>query len=101
MADVRLNVYRGCSRQEKREVLGTFWCTASPSSSRILEAAEQYGAYAIIYVAAIAVEVLVVMIAGFSHVAVVGWLALGGEAFILWSLWWSIVRYRALRTRRA
>ena len=94
---MKLDVYRACTRPEKRVVLGTFWRASSQSSSRIVRAAQEYGAYAIIYVAAIAIEVLVVMVAGFRHVAIVGWLALGAELFVLWSLWWSIVRYRALR----
>jgi len=98
---MKLDVYRGCSRQEKREVLGTFWRASSQGSTRIVEAAQQYGAYAVVYVAAIAFEVLVVMVAGFLHARLVGWLALGAEVFVLWSLWWSVVRFRALRTIRA
>jgi len=98
---MKLDVYRGCSRQEKREVLGTFWRASSQGSSRIVEAAQQYGAYAIVCVAVISLEVLAVMVVGFLHATLVGWLALGAEAFIIWSLWWSVVRYRALRAPRA
>ncbi len=96
--NVKLDVYRSCSREEKREVLGTFWRAKGADSPRAERAAEQYGAYAIIYVGAIALELLVVIIAGFDHAHVVGWLALGAEVFVLWCLWWAVVRYRALRT---
>jgi len=100
VATMKLDVYRGCTREEKREVLGVFWRAASPGSSRIAGAAEQYGAVAIIDVATIALEVLVVMVARFRCAAFLGWLALVAEAFVLWALWWSVVRYRALRRRR-
>ena len=94
---VKLDAYRSCSRHEKRAVLDTFWRGAPAESARVELAAEQYGAYAIVYVGAIALELVVMTIAGFHHARPVGWLALGVECFVLWSLGWSIVRYRALR----
>ncbi|MDE3008565.1 MAG: hypothetical protein KGJ10_06120 [Acidobacteriota bacterium] len=96
---MKLDVYRRCSRREKMEVLNAFWRTSSEPSARVLEAARQYGEYAVLYVAAIAVELLVLAVAGFAHAAFIGWLALAAEALILWSLWWSVVRLRAVRGR--
>lgn len=93
---MKLDVYRSCTRREKMEVLNAFWRTRSEASPRILEAARQYGAWAVICVAAIALELVVVILAGFSHAVVLGWLGLGAELLIVWSLWWSVVRYRRL-----
>ena len=79
------------------EVLNAFWRRHAEASPMIREAARQYGAYAMLCVAAIALELVVVIVVGFSHAMVVGWLALAVEAFTLWSLWWSVLRYRTLR----
>ncbi len=95
---MKLDAYRRCTRREKMEVLNTFWRRGSDASPTILHAARQYGAYAILCVAAIVVELAVVIVAGFRHATVVGWLALAVELFTLWSLWWSVLRYRSLRS---
>lgn len=95
---MKLDVYRRCTRREKMEVLNAFWRRRGDASPTILEAARQYGAYAVLCVAAIALELIVVIVAGFSHVLFVGWLALAVEVFTLWSLWWSVLRYRTLRS---
>ncbi|HQT99559.1 MAG TPA: hypothetical protein PLG60_03555 [Acidimicrobiales bacterium] len=96
---MKLDVYRRCTRREKMEVLSAFWRRHGDAPPAILEAARQYGAYAVLCVAAICLELIVVIVAGFSHALVVGWLALAVEVFTLWSLWWSVLRYRALRAR--
>lgn len=95
---MKLDVYRRCTRREKMDVLNAFWRRHVEASPTILVAARQYGAYAVLCVAAIALELIVVIVAGFSHVVVVGWLALAVELFTLWSLGWSVVRYRTLRS---
>ncbi|HEY7931785.1 MAG TPA: hypothetical protein VIC81_05940 [Acidimicrobiales bacterium] len=96
---MKLDVYRSCSRREKMEVLNAFWRTNAEPSARILAAARQYSVVAVIYVAAIAVELVVVIVAGFAHASVIGWLAVVAEALVVWSLWWSVVRLRAVRAR--
>jgi hypothetical protein len=88
---VKLDVYRSCSHQEKRAVLETFWRANDHSSTRIRAAALQYGPFAIISLAAVAVAELAVVIAVSLHRApVVGWLAFTLEVIVLLSLWWSI-----------
>ena len=96
---MKLDVYRSCSRREKIEVLHAFWRTTAEPSARILKAAQQYGVYAVASVAAIAVELVVVIVAGFAHAEVIGWLAVVAEALVVWSLWWSVVRLRVVRAR--
>jgi hypothetical protein len=94
---VKLDVYRSCSRQEKREVLEAFWRTSAHPSSRILEAAYQYGPYAVLCLLAVAAELLVVILVSIDRAVVIGILAALLEAFVLWSLWWAVVRYRAIK----
>jgi len=94
---VRLDVYRSCSRQEKREVLDAFWRANGHSSGRIHEAAFQYGPFAVISLVAVALELALVIVVAIHRAATVGWLAIVFEAVTLPSLWWSLVRWRALR----
>jgi hypothetical protein len=94
---VRLDVYRSCSRQEKREVLEAFWRTSAHPSSRIHQAAYQYGPYAVLCLLAVAAELLVVILVSINRAVVIGVLAALIEAFVLSSLWWATVRYRAIR----
>jgi hypothetical protein len=94
---VKLDVYRSCSRQEKRQVLEAFWRTSAHPTSRIQTAAAQYGPYAVLCLIAVAAELLVVILVSFDREVVVGILAILIEAFVMWSLWWAIVRSRAIR----
>jgi hypothetical protein len=94
---VKLDVYRSCSRQEKRQVLEAFWRTNAQPTSRIHEAAVQYGPYAVLSLLAVAAELLVVILVSIDRAVVIGVLAILLEAFVLWSLWWAITRSRAIR----
>jgi hypothetical protein len=46
---------------------------------------------------AVAAELLVVILVSIDRAVVIGALAALVEAFVLWSLWWAIVRYRAIK----
>lgn len=98
---MKLDVYRSCSRQEKREVLEAFWRTKSRPSGRIHEAAYQYGPYAVICLVAVALELLFVILISVSRDAVVGGFASVLELFVLWSIGWAALRYRAIKRELA
>ena len=82
-------------------MLETFWRMTPGSSPRIRQAALQYGPYAVACHLAIAVEVAV--LARIWLVRGSGWVWMGavGEAGVLVSTWWALVRLRALRTQTA
>jgi len=97
LSTVKLDVYRSCSRHEKRQVLDAFWRTNARPTNRIHEAAAQYGPYAVLSLFAVATELLVVILVSFDRVLAIGIIAILLEAFVLWSLWWAVVRSRAIR----
>lgn len=94
---MKLDVYRSCSPSEKREVLGAFWHKDVNSSARVREAAVQYGPWAVLSLVAIAVELAIVMAVALGHADVIVGAALVIELFVLWSLWWALVRSRHIR----
>lgn len=94
---VKLDVYRSCSHQEKRQVLEAFWRTTAHPTSRIHEAAAQYGPYAVLSLIAVAAELLVVILVSIDRVVAIGVLAILLEAFVAWSLWRAVARSRAIR----
>ena len=95
---MQLDVYRSCSRQEKREVLNTFWRSSSHESSRINEAALQYGPYAAACLFVIILEVVPLLAVSIRRGYAWSWLAVALEAVTVLSLWWSVVRLRALKS---
>ena len=94
---MKLDVYQSCSRREKREVLDAFWRSHTQPTSRIHQAATQYGPYAVICLVAVALELALVIVVSIHRAFVVGWLAVLLEAVVLTSLWWAVVRCRALK----
>jgi hypothetical protein len=94
---VKLDVYRSCSRQEKGQVLDTFWRSHVKSSERIRLAAVQYGPYAVICLVAVALELAVIIGLSLSRADVIGIIAIVLEAVTVASLWWAVVRTRAVR----
>jgi hypothetical protein len=96
---VKLDVYRSCSWKEKRDVLNVFWRTNVEASSRIVEAAVQYGYYAVISLIVVMLELAVILIVALSHNTFVAGLSASAELFMIWSTWWSIKRYRFLSHR--
>ncbi len=98
---VRLNVYRSCSWQEKREVLGAFWHTNMHPSERISQAALEYGPYAVLSIAVIAFELAVIIIFTIIRGSAWGWPAGLLEALVVVSLWWAVMRSRTLKSQFA
>jgi hypothetical protein len=94
---MKLDVYRSCSRHEKRQVLEAFWHTNVESSSRIHDAAVQYGPWAVVCLVAVAAELVVVIAASLHHVLVISWIAIAVESVVVLSLCWAVVRSRALK----
>jgi hypothetical protein len=94
---MKLDVYQSCTRSEKRDVLNKFWHSNAQSSARIQQAAFQYGPYAVICLVAVALELGFVIVVSIHRAFVVGWIAVLFEALTLWSLWWAVVRWRAIR----
>jgi hypothetical protein len=98
---MKLDVYRSCSRHEKRQVLEAFWHSHVESSARIRDAAIQYGPYAVACLVAVAAELVVVIVASAHRAFVISWIAVVVEAAVVLSLWWAVVRSRALRRELA
>jgi len=96
---VNLDVYRSCTWKEKRDVLNVFWRTNVEATSRIVEAALQYGYYAVICLIIVMVEIALILVVALSHSAFVAALSAFTELFMIWSTWWAIKRYRVLRTQ--
>jgi uncharacterized membrane protein YkgB len=94
---VKLDVYRSCSRQEKGQVLDTFWRRNVDSSERIHRAAVQYGPYAVICLVAVALELGVIISLAMSRASIIGAIAIVLEVVTVASLWWALVRTRAVR----
>jgi hypothetical protein len=96
---VKLDIYRSCSRQEKREVLETFWRTNVTATERVHQAAMQYGPYAVACLVAIALELAFVIAVSISRAHVVGGIAALFEVLAVVSLWWAFVRTRSVRSQ--
>ena len=95
---MNLDVYRGCSFKEKRDVLNTFWRSGIESTPRITEAAVQYGYYTLLCLGVIVVELALILVVTIMRGSFVEWLTALGELFVLWSTWWALKRYRSLKT---
>lgn len=98
---VGLDVYRSCSWQEKREVLGAFWHTGVHPSERINEAALEYGPYAVLCIVVIVLELVPVILYSIVRGDAWGWLAGLLELGVIASLRWALVRSRTLKSRFA
>jgi hypothetical protein len=98
---VSIETYRSCSWREKRDVLNVFWRTNVEASSRLVEAAVQYGYYTVICLVVIMVEIALILVVGVRHNSFVAGLAAASELFMIWSTWWAVKRYRMLKSRFA
>ena len=94
---MKLDVYRSCSRKEKGQVLDTFWRSNVKSTERIHLAAVQYGPYVVICLVAVALELAVIIGLAFSRADIIGAIAIVLEVVAVVSLWWALVRTRAIR----
>lgn len=95
---MNLDVYRGCSFKEKREVLNTFWRSGVESTPRITQAAVQYGYYTLICLGVIVAELALILGVAINRGSFVEWLTALGELLVIWSSWWALKRYRTLKT---
>jgi hypothetical protein len=98
---VNIDVYRSCSWKEKRDVLNVFWRTNVDATSRIVEAALQYGYYCVICLLVVMLEIALIFVVGLRHNTFVAGLAAASELFMIWSTWWAVKRYRRLKYQRA
>jgi hypothetical protein len=94
---MKLNVYQSCSREEKRDVLEAFWRRSATPSARILQAACQYGPFAMLCILAVALELALVVVVSLHRAIVVGSIAATLEVLVLVSLGWALVRWRTIR----
>lgn len=95
---MNIDVYRGCTWKEKRDVLDVFWRTHVDASSRLVEASVQYGYYAVICLLVVMIEIAVILAVAVNHNAFVAGLSAFAEFFMIWSTWWAIKRYRLLQS---
>jgi hypothetical protein len=98
---VNIDVYRSCSWREKREVLEVFWRSDVEASTRLREAAQQYGYYAVICLGVVILEVALILVVALGHNALVAGFSAAGELFMIWSTWWAFRRYRVLKSQFA
>ena len=98
---MNIDVYRNCTFKEKRDVLNVFWRTNVESTTRIGEAAVQYGYYAVICLAVVMLEVALILVVALNHNAFAAGFSAAAELFMLWSTWWAIKRFRILKHRFA
>jgi hypothetical protein len=98
---VNVDVYRSCSWREKRDVLNVFWRSDVEASSRLVQAAVQYGFYCIVCFVVVILELALILVVGLRHNAFVAGLAAASELFMFWSTWWAVKRYRVLRSLSA
>ena len=98
---MKVDVYRSCTWREKRDVLNVFWRTNVEATSRIIEAAVQYGYYAVICLFVVIVEVALILGVSLMHNALVAALSAFAEVFMVWPTWWALKRYRILKKQFA
>ena len=96
---MNIDVYRGCTWKEKRDVLNVFWRRNVETTTRLGQAAVQYGYYALICLAVVIVELAVILVVVISHNSFVAGLTALAEIFMIWSTWWALMRFRRLKTR--
>ena len=65
----------------------------------MIEAAVQYGYYAVICLIVVMLEIALILVVALSHSAFVAGLSAFAELFMIWSTWWAIQRYRVLRAQ--
>ena len=98
---MNIDVYRSCSWREKRDVLNVFWRTNVEATTRIVEAAVQYGYYAVICLVVVIFEIALILGVALDRNAFVAALAVLSEPFMIWSTWWALKRYRTLKYQLA
>ena len=82
-------------------MLNAFWRSSGHPSSRINEAALQYGPFAALCLFIVVLEVVPLLAVSIDRGYAWSWLFGAFEAGILLSLWWCVVRLRALQSLSA
>lgn len=98
---VNLDVYRSCTWKEKRDVLNVFWRSNVEATSRIVDAAVQYGYYAVLCLVVVMMELALILVVSLKHNSFVAGISAAAELFMLWSTWWALKRYRILKAQFA
>jgi hypothetical protein len=96
---VNIDVYRSCTFKEKRDVLNVFWRANVDTTTRIREAAVQYGYYAVICLIVVIMELALILAVALMHNSFVAGISAAAELFVLWSTWWALKRYRILKSQ--
>jgi len=97
VGQVGLDVYRSCTRAEKRDVLKVFWRRDVDASDRITTAALQYGPWAVLCCTLLALEPIPVLALSLGRVDGLVAAAVVVEVVVVLSLWWAAVRLASLR----
>ena len=92
-----LDTYLACSTREKIQVLNVFWRTNDRSPLRLVEAAVQYGRYAIVLFTVIVVEFAALTVLLFSRSSVWAWLCAAGAVAAAWATMRGVERLAQLR----
>jgi len=98
---MKLDVYRSCSRAEKREMLNVYWHRNVQASDRIGSAALQYGPWAIVCLVVLVLELIFVIALSFGSNQLVAFAATAAEVLVVLSLWWAVVRFAELKGQLA
>jgi hypothetical protein len=92
-----LDTYMACSTREKIQVLTVFWRSNDHSPLRLVQAAVQYGRYAIALFAVIVVEFVILTVLLFSRSSSWAWLCAAGAVAAAWATMRGIERLAQLR----
>lgn len=95
---VGLSAYQSCTFSEKRAVLRTFWSQHEGESDKVVQAAREYGPYALAMVVVINVELVVIFVALLRASSAWAWLGVVAAILVGVSLWWTLVCLRAMRS---
>jgi hypothetical protein len=93
---VGLATYRSCTFAEKRAVLRAFWSRRAAESDKVGQAAREYGPYALVMVAVICVELVLITVALFALGNAWAWLTATAAVLAVVSTWWTRVCQRAM-----
>lgn len=92
-----LDTYLACTTREKIQVLAVFWRSNETSPLRLVQAAVQYGRYAIALFAVIVVEFVFLTVLLFSRSNPWAWLCAVGVIAAAWATMRGIERLAHLR----
>ena len=92
-----LDTYLACTTREKIQVLAVFWRSNETSPLRLVQAAVQYGRYAIALFAVIVVEFAFLTALLFSRSSSWAWLCAAGAVAAAWATMRGVERLAQLR----